>query len=159
MPWPLRGGRDTRTVMRGASRWLSFVLWAGCSGSHGNDGNRGPGQPPASEGGGGQQGAVQLSGTGRVSGPSATMGMMGVANGDDPAPGAEPRAEATDLPGPQGHAGGRLQRAPHQPARHRPHFQIPADLRAQYGYPELTPERKAKIFGLNAARLFCLTPQ
>lgn len=38
-------------------------------------------------------------------------------------------------------------------------FQIPADLRARYGYPELTPERKAKIFGLNAARLFCLTPR
>jgi predicted TIM-barrel fold metal-dependent hydrolase len=37
-------------------------------------------------------------------------------------------------------------------------FQIPADLRAQYGYPELTPERKAKILGLNAARLFCLAP-
>lgn len=38
-------------------------------------------------------------------------------------------------------------------------FHIPADLRAQYGYPELTPERKAMIFGLNAARLFCLKPE
>ena len=35
-------------------------------------------------------------------------------------------------------------------------FQIPANLRTQYGYPELTPEIKAKILGLNAARLFCL---
>jgi hypothetical protein len=38
-------------------------------------------------------------------------------------------------------------------------FEIPADLRDKYGYPELTPERKAKIFGLNAARLFCIQPE
>ena len=38
-------------------------------------------------------------------------------------------------------------------------FQIPADLRAQYGYPELTPELKAKILGLNAARVFCVLPR
>jgi predicted TIM-barrel fold metal-dependent hydrolase len=37
-------------------------------------------------------------------------------------------------------------------------FEIPAELQAQYGYPALTPERKAKILGLNAARLFCLPP-
>lgn len=37
-------------------------------------------------------------------------------------------------------------------------FEIPADMQAQYGYPALTPERKAKILGLNAARLFCLPP-
>ena len=37
-------------------------------------------------------------------------------------------------------------------------FQIPSGMRATYGYPELTPERKAKIFGLNAARLFCIDP-
>ena len=37
-------------------------------------------------------------------------------------------------------------------------FQIPPALRAQYGYPELTPERKAKILGLNAARVFCIQP-
>jgi hypothetical protein len=37
-------------------------------------------------------------------------------------------------------------------------FQIPEPLRTAHGYPELTPERKAKILGLNAARLFCLVP-
>jgi hypothetical protein len=37
-------------------------------------------------------------------------------------------------------------------------FQIPSALRTQYGYPELTPERKAKILGLNAARVFCVPP-
>lgn len=37
-------------------------------------------------------------------------------------------------------------------------FQIPPQMRAAYGYPELTPERKAKILGLNAARLFCINP-
>jgi predicted TIM-barrel fold metal-dependent hydrolase len=37
-------------------------------------------------------------------------------------------------------------------------FEIPAQMRADYGYPELTPERKAKILGVNAARLFCLSP-
>lgn len=34
-------------------------------------------------------------------------------------------------------------------------FEIPADLRDRHGYVELTPERKAKILGLNAARLLC----
>jgi predicted TIM-barrel fold metal-dependent hydrolase len=33
-------------------------------------------------------------------------------------------------------------------------FQIPADLRERYGYPELTPQRKAKILGRNAARVY-----
>jgi predicted TIM-barrel fold metal-dependent hydrolase len=33
-------------------------------------------------------------------------------------------------------------------------FQIPEPMRETYGYPELTPEIKAKIFGLNAARLY-----
>lgn len=33
-------------------------------------------------------------------------------------------------------------------------FQIDQSLRDQYGYPELTPEIKAKVFGLNAARLY-----
>jgi hypothetical protein len=37
-------------------------------------------------------------------------------------------------------------------------FEIPADMRAKFGYPELTAERKAKILGLNAARLFCIQP-
>jgi predicted TIM-barrel fold metal-dependent hydrolase len=31
-------------------------------------------------------------------------------------------------------------------------FQIAPDVRRRYGYPELTRERKAKVFGLNAAR-------
>ena len=33
-------------------------------------------------------------------------------------------------------------------------FQIPEALRVQYGYPELTPAIKAKILGLNAARIY-----
>jgi predicted TIM-barrel fold metal-dependent hydrolase len=33
-------------------------------------------------------------------------------------------------------------------------FQISQELQDRYGYPALTPERKAKIFGLNAAKLF-----
>ena len=35
-------------------------------------------------------------------------------------------------------------------------FQIPEALQQEYGYPELSPLRKAKILGLNAARLLCL---
>jgi hypothetical protein len=35
---------------------------------------------------------------------------------------------------------------------------IPADMQTQYGYPELTPERKAKIFGLNSARVYRVDP-
>lgn len=37
-------------------------------------------------------------------------------------------------------------------------FEIPEELREAHGYPELTAERKAKILGLNAARLLCLPP-
>jgi hypothetical protein len=33
-------------------------------------------------------------------------------------------------------------------------FQIPAAMREQYGYPELTPELKEKILGRNAARVY-----
>jgi uncharacterized protein len=31
-------------------------------------------------------------------------------------------------------------------------FQISPELRARYGYPEITPELRAKVFGLNATR-------
>jgi len=37
-------------------------------------------------------------------------------------------------------------------------FQIPAAMREQFGYPELTAERKAKILGLNAARIYGVDP-
>ena len=33
-------------------------------------------------------------------------------------------------------------------------FQIAPELRAKYGYPEITPALRAKIFGLNAARVY-----
>jgi hypothetical protein len=33
-------------------------------------------------------------------------------------------------------------------------FQMNPEVREQYGYPELTPELKAKVFGLNAAQLY-----
>lgn len=36
-------------------------------------------------------------------------------------------------------------------------FQIAPELRARYDYPELTPELRAKIFGLNAARVYALS--
>lgn len=35
-------------------------------------------------------------------------------------------------------------------------FQIPVSYRQRFGYPELTPERKAKILGENAARVYGL---
>jgi hypothetical protein len=35
-------------------------------------------------------------------------------------------------------------------------FQIPEDLRKKFGYPELTPEAKRKILGLNSAKLYGL---
>jgi uncharacterized protein len=35
-------------------------------------------------------------------------------------------------------------------------FQIPDQLVEGYGYPKLTPEIKAKVFGLNAARIWSL---
>jgi len=37
-------------------------------------------------------------------------------------------------------------------------FQIAPQLRAKYGYPEITPALRAKIFGLNAARVYNLNP-
>jgi predicted TIM-barrel fold metal-dependent hydrolase len=36
-------------------------------------------------------------------------------------------------------------------------FQISAELRGKYGYPELTPALRAKIFGLNGANVYGLT--
>ena len=36
-------------------------------------------------------------------------------------------------------------------------FQISAELRARHGYPEMTRELRAKIFGLNAARVYGLS--
>jgi len=33
-------------------------------------------------------------------------------------------------------------------------FQIPEEMRKQYGYPELTHDAKRKILGLNSARLY-----
>ncbi|HLF24685.1 MAG TPA: amidohydrolase family protein, partial [Burkholderiales bacterium] len=35
-------------------------------------------------------------------------------------------------------------------------FQIAPELRAMYGYPEITPALRAKIFGLNAARVYAI---
>ena len=37
-------------------------------------------------------------------------------------------------------------------------FEISSQLQERYGYPALTPERKAKILGLNAARLYGVDP-
>ncbi len=37
-------------------------------------------------------------------------------------------------------------------------FEISAEFQERYGYPALTPELKAKVFGLNAARLFGVDP-
>ena len=37
-------------------------------------------------------------------------------------------------------------------------FQISEQLQEQYGYPALTDELKAKIFGLNSARLYGIEP-
>jgi len=37
-------------------------------------------------------------------------------------------------------------------------FQITQQYQEMYGYPALTPERKAKLFGLNAARIFRVDP-
>ena len=38
-------------------------------------------------------------------------------------------------------------------------FQIPQELRERHGYPELTPRIKAKILGLNAARVYGIDPE
>ncbi len=37
-------------------------------------------------------------------------------------------------------------------------FQITPEFQQMYGYPALTPEIKAKIFGLTAAKIFCVDP-
>jgi hypothetical protein len=37
-------------------------------------------------------------------------------------------------------------------------FTITPQFQQMYGYPALTPEIKAKIFGLNAAKIFCVDP-
>jgi uncharacterized protein len=37
-------------------------------------------------------------------------------------------------------------------------FQIPEEMRKKYGYPELTPEAKRNILGLNAAKLYGVNP-
>jgi hypothetical protein len=36
---------------------------------------------------------------------------------------------------------------------------ISEQFQEQYGYPALTPERKAKILGLNAARIYGIDPE
>jgi hypothetical protein len=38
-------------------------------------------------------------------------------------------------------------------------FQITDQYQQMFGYPALTPEIKTKIFGLNAARIFCVDPE
>ena len=38
-------------------------------------------------------------------------------------------------------------------------FQIDAALRDEHGYPELTSDLKAKVFGLNAAQLYGVDPE
>jgi hypothetical protein len=38
-------------------------------------------------------------------------------------------------------------------------FQIAPELRAKYDYPEITPQLRAKIFGLNAARVYSISPE
>ena len=37
-------------------------------------------------------------------------------------------------------------------------FQIAPALRAQHGYPEITPQLRAKVFGLNAAKVYSISP-
>ncbi len=37
-------------------------------------------------------------------------------------------------------------------------FQIPEQLQQEFGYPALTPQIKAQIFGLNAARIYGVDP-
>ncbi|HYT53957.1 MAG TPA: amidohydrolase family protein [Verrucomicrobiae bacterium] len=36
-------------------------------------------------------------------------------------------------------------------------FQVSPELRAQHGYPEITPALRAKIFGLNATRPYAMS--
>ena len=37
-------------------------------------------------------------------------------------------------------------------------LQIPEEFRRRYGYPEITPEMKRKVLGLNSARLYGMSP-
>jgi hypothetical protein len=37
-------------------------------------------------------------------------------------------------------------------------LQIPEEMRRRHGYPEITPEMKRKVLGLNSARLYGLNP-
>lgn len=37
-------------------------------------------------------------------------------------------------------------------------FQIAPELRAKYGYPEMTPQLRAKIFGFSAAKVYSINP-
>ena len=37
-------------------------------------------------------------------------------------------------------------------------FRIPEEMRKKYDYPELTPDAKRRILGLNAAKLYGVTP-
>jgi hypothetical protein len=37
-------------------------------------------------------------------------------------------------------------------------FQIAPQLRTKYGYPEITPQLRAKVFGLNAAKVYSISP-
>ncbi len=38
-------------------------------------------------------------------------------------------------------------------------FQIAPEMRAKYGYPEITPKLRARIFGLNAANVYSISPE
>ncbi|HJT51808.1 MAG TPA: amidohydrolase family protein [Nitrosospira sp.] len=38
-------------------------------------------------------------------------------------------------------------------------FQIAPELREKHGYPEMTPQIRAKIFGLNAAKVYSISPE
>jgi hypothetical protein len=38
-------------------------------------------------------------------------------------------------------------------------FQIAPELRSMYGYPEITPALRAKIFGLNATRVYAISAE
>src|SRR5688500_6376086 len=37
-------------------------------------------------------------------------------------------------------------------------FQIAPEVRAKYGYPEMTAQLRARIFGLNAAKVYSISP-
>ena len=37
-------------------------------------------------------------------------------------------------------------------------FQISPELREKHGYPEITPALRAKVFGLNALKVYSITP-